>query len=254
MEKLAARAWKREIGNLSEAQRKKLEDRNILNYDRERRGLNRGTDNILSKYKAEKLTASQFADRYKKAFGDIPGTRESLSNIKRGTFLAHHDLGDGPAVLFSGNAVDGKNVSSLLGEETAHNIRKLPDKEKAYVRALAKRHEADEIRYGRINMKNKRLSVPMPGEKKGVPVTHYSSHISPRVLLSESANSAVAPKNVNIFNKLLRNKIGESKALRDSSKLLGHNFEYGESGMVNNKFGRKLDRILAKVWKRAHLR
>jgi hypothetical protein len=248
MEKLAARAWKREIGNLSEGQRKKLEDRNILNYDRERRGLNRGTDNILSKYQVEKLTKKDFGNRMMDNAGrmnmykniDKNNLKDMGKSLAEGGFAGSVDYSgkNKPGVLLGGDLTRKKLIKTLNIPEKRLNI---PEKDRAYVRAITKRHEADEIRAGARNLKNKRLSAEVMGQR--VPVTTYSTHISPKVLQQESAHTAVAPRGARRFFDALRTKTGEKIGLKATPGNLSH--KYGKSGVFKNFLARKLERLQA---------
>ena len=53
MEKIATRAWKKHYDGLNDIDRQKLVDSGIHNYERELRGLKKGTQNILNKYNVE---------------------------------------------------------------------------------------------------------------------------------------------------------------------------------------------------------
>lgn len=250
-EKLAARAWKREIGNLSDSQRKKLEDKGILNYDKERRGLNRGTDNILKKYNVEKLTGEEFTNRITdnlsrvNIFKHFPKKDIEASTGERikGGFGAIVDINNKnrPGIMLGGDI-----TKKLEGTPLESHGKHMSQKNRAYVRAMTKRHETDEIRSGVKNLKNKKLSAIVQGQR--LPVTDYAGHMSPKVVMQESAHTAVAPKEAKDFFDKMREFTGEKESFRLSPGA----HEYGKSGTFNNSLSRKLNRLMAKAGKQAY--
>jgi len=59
MEKQASRAWRKNIGSLSEQSKQRLIDSKILDYKKDLKGLNKGTKNILEKNNVKQISPRQ---------------------------------------------------------------------------------------------------------------------------------------------------------------------------------------------------
>jgi hypothetical protein len=116
-------------------------------------------------------------------------------------------------------------------------------KNKEYVDAIARRHEADEVRYGTKVNQNKKLKFNMNGTP--VSSTAYASHLTPRVLVDESRHTALAPKDVKDFYKKMRGMTGEKADLLSKNK----SFKYGEKAVLKGRLGRKMEKSVSNQFK-----
>ena len=234
MEKIATRAWKKHYGELSEASQKKLVDSGIHNYKKELQGLEKGTKEILKKnnIKVRKNPISRFVGAVEsaidiiKAQKDNPstyGNPELVKNIKNYTqailpqpaaaVTSYHK--DGGSVFYKSNIPrKTEKVSKkidrlrapLFGKiDSGVSTKDLSKLDKKYISAVLKRHEADEIRAGK--MKDNTFVNSIIGK-----IQKYRTaggHLSPDVLTRESENIAIAPKKAKDFMTKLRTQTGE---------------------------------------------
>jgi hypothetical protein len=137
-------------------------------------------------------------------------------------------------------------MKNLQKEEGVKGVKGITAKDSEHIDAIARRHEADEVRHGVRSMNRKKTSMAYKGDK--LPMTAYNgAHLSPKVILSESAHTAVAPSKVREFMNHMRGLTGEKPGLAQTEKFIpGAGHHYGKSGVFNNKVGKKLERILAK--------
>lgn len=280
IEKIASRAWKRNLGRIGEKGIEKLVESGVLNRKKELKGLRRGTQGILKKEQAKMFRNSEhFAgigtknavNNARKAGGsysaeDIATAKETLKNMGPGAMpgidvkgikhkgVAHVRKNSDKQVrnLINDNVIDEYNS---YADKKMKSLKPIPRKDresKKWKQALFERHEADEVRFGNKAMKSKNKVMDIDGVK--YPTTMFSSHISPKVLVAESANVALAPKNAKNSMKHLRNynqkQVGHSQtemgALKEHS---GKKFQYGKSGAYDKKTAKKLENNVSRVTK-----
>ena len=75
--KIATRAWRINLSELTSKSRQKLRDSGIINYSRDAEGLNRGTDNIARKLGLSTKEPQGFDFR---DYGDALGRRSNLNS------------------------------------------------------------------------------------------------------------------------------------------------------------------------------
>lgn len=234
MEKIATRAWKKHYGELSEASQNKLVDSGVHNYKKELKGLEKGTKEILKKnnIKVRKNPVSRTIGAVKsaidvtKAQKDNPSTfgkPELIKNIKNYTQIIsqqpasatvnfHKDGGNVfyksriPQKVEKGSKKTDELRSLLYGKiDSGVSTKELSKLDKKYISAVLKRHEADEIRAGK--MKDNTFVDSIIGK-----IQKYRTaggHLSPDVLTRESENVAIAPKKAKDFMTKLRTQTGE---------------------------------------------
>lgn len=242
-----ARAWKK---NFTEGIRKTLEDSNILDHAKELKGLNKGTANITNKYGGKVVNASNA-----KAVGDAAekGTQFARFEYTRSMLAPRQEVKDalhdtivrngGFVSLPGANSREGGlvmsgRVSNFKGDHLPKEVNdKIPgmnDKlDHAYSNAIMRRHEADELRYGLQSARNKNKRMEIEGDTH--PTTGVFSHISPKVLGRESANTAIAPSKTKDFLHMFRDGSGETDYLKY------HGLDYGKSGVYNKSVNSKME-------------
>ena len=234
MEKIATRAWKKHYGELSEASQKKLVDSGVHNYKKELKGLEKGTKEILKKNNIKVrrnpvsriIGAVESAIDVTKAQKDNPstyGNPELVKNIKNYTqaILSQPNAATTSYHKGGGNVFYKSNIphktekisrkidklrAPLFGKvDSGVSTKDLDNLDKKYISAVAKRHEADEIRAGK--MKDNTFVDSIIGK-----IQKYRTaggHLSPDVLTRESENIAIAPKKAKDFMTKLRTQTGE---------------------------------------------
>ncbi len=253
MEKIATRAWKKHLGDLSEASQKKLVDSGIHNYKKELQGLEKGTKEILKKNSA---TVSRNPITRGVATVRQVSSERGIKNKWRS--ILENTVGSkrGPAGITIPNITDPKQgkinvkyhgtdhtkglnktfrtlkyltaisnpVEYDIAKESASDVKRarksLTNFEKKYVNAIIERHEADEVRA----MKEKGNTLEDWGWSK-----EWSDHASKTVPYRESANVAVAPKGVQDYMNAVRSGTGEIL------KLKARGFKYGKDAVVSKK-------------------
>lgn len=278
IEKIASRAWKRNLGKIGEKGIDKLVDSGVLDRKKELKGLRRGTHNILRKENAKMV-------RKPEHFAGI-GVRNARGIYSKGGYPLDTDdaaalsnqfknMGAGaiPDVNIKGVKHKGvthvhknanKKVNQMVNNVINESNEYLPKKEqsktlkgiarkdreaKKWQQAIYERHEADEVRFGNKAINSKKHSVNFDGMKGYT--TQYGSHTTPKVLVAESANVALAPKATKDKMKHLRNynqkmhgyKNTEMGGLKHRS---GQKFQYGESAVYDKKIGKKLENSVSK--------
>lgn len=254
-----ARAWKREYGNLSEENQQKLKSKKILNHKKEMEGLNKGTENILKKYNGKIVPAKEFDktiigynknhDIYKDFNMSSSDLKAQVTNARRGGggFAGGIDFRKkGPPVMAKGNISKSpiiKNLNETLNRFYKKDIglKDVKSKtDKKYLSAILTRHEADEIRHATKSINNKKNSIQYKGTT--TPITNTNTgHLSPKVIVGESAHAAIAPKSVKNFMTNLRAHGGSDVNLL---KEYGRGMEYSKSGVFNNSAGRKITKVI----------
>lgn len=259
LEKLASRRWKEEVGKLSKKSIDKLRRSGILNYKKELSGLNKGTSEILRKTNTKIVNAKEMPDLMLKSFKGNKATKSMYNNAKKqyasmgindvdNVLKGGYDLGVSGGGGFSALPSQNPKYRAVVKGEVLNNSTfKMANKGKlhtqgsrshSYSNAILNRHEADEIRFGLNQLKNKKTHIDYKGGK--ISLGSIRSHLSPKVLLAESANTAIAPKATKDNLMRYRGFTDEVKEL----KAMGLN--YGESGLPNKRLGRKLERSIAK--------
>lgn len=281
IEKIASRAWKRNLGKIGEKGIEKLVDSGVLDRKKELKGLRRGTQGILKKENAKMLRKSEhFAgigaandkSKYLKAgqkldADDIDMLKEHYLNMGPGGMpsidikgvkhkgIAHVRKGSSKQVdKIVNDSVDFNN--SVMSEEyKMKGMKSIPRKDresKKWQQAIFERHEADEVRFGNKAMKSKKHTMSHNGVK--IPASNFGSHLSPKVVVAESSHVAIAPKNVKDRMKHLRSYTQpvngyegtEIGALKNYS---GTNFEYGTNAVYDKKAGKKAENFVSKARK-----
>lgn len=278
IEKIASRAWKRNLGKIGEKGVEKLVDSGVLNRKKELKGLRRGTHNILRKENAKML-------RKPEHFAGI-GVRNARGVYGKGGYSLDTEdvsalsnqfknMGAGavPDVNVKGVKHKGiahvpkdadKRVTSMINNSINTNNEWLSKKEKAktlkgisrkdreakkWQQAIYERHEADEVRFGNKVMNSKKHTMNINGMKGYT--TQYGSHMTPKVLVAESSNVALAPKATKDKMKHLRNYNQKSDGYKNTEMgglkhRSGGKFQYGESAVYDKKLGKKLENSVSK--------
>ena len=228
IEKTAARAWKKNFGDLSEESKKLLIDKGILNHKKEMDGLNKGTANIFKQNNAQ-ITTGKYTNRA----NNMKRRKEGEMTIGNMSFPAAVNLGD------EGNKASRVYMptNTNLYDSVINNRAgsKLNKSEKDYLEAVIRRHEADELRasakISRKDMANyskgktKNLGNIIGHSEHTAIKANTGGHVSPEVVHRESANAAIAP-----------DKVRDSmKNLRVSEKELDDKGRYGFNKLVNRK-------------------
>ncbi len=254
MEKIAARAWKKFLPRLSDANYNKLLNAGVYNPDKELKGLRRGTHAIMNKYDAKAIkkpnragaAAAELVKRDNKMIGQKTPKYEtefykSMPKNDMAPFTGNLDTKSNEAFKSTGKSngftfvpKNWNNASIKADPEgaKARGIKSLSRKDRdgrKWNQAIAERHEADEVRYNAINRKK--------GIGRGA---SYSSHISPKVLSQESANMAIAPRSIK-YNpiKVIRGNSGEAAVMKNISGV-----PYASSGVYNKRAAKKAEDYL----------
>lgn len=267
MEKIAARAWKKNFALLGNKSKQRLIDAGVLNYDKELRGLRRGTHTLNSKNDI-KLTRKpgpfggvlqeDVDNQFRKGFRSTPYkqyAKEELGGQKGKDIIA--ETGAINMVSSTGeklNAAKGKGGIQYVPKNAYNKLMENPsfqaigfnkddkiprrDREsKKWTQAILERHEADEGRYGRVIKEKDKYRI---NDQRSIK-TRYSTHINPKVLARESANVAIAPPKAQEYMRKLRTPTGE---LADFSNKYGQ--EYGVNPVYNKKLGNKMEKSVRK--------
>lgn len=253
MEKIAARAWKKFLPRLSDGNYNKLLNAGVYNPDKELKGLRRGTHNILQKYDAKMIRKPNRAGA---ATVELESRKRELSPITKRNLKQAPEEEMLAATRFNSNgnkpikAANNKTGGVIFTPKNTHNKSYYTDPEgwdkfqsgfkpfsrrdrdgRKWSQAITERHEADEIRYGHANQKKG------IGEKAG-----YSSHISPKVTMQESANIGLMPRSVkNRGIADIRQGSGEASFLGQISGV-----PYGSSAVYNKGAARKAEKNVLK--------
>lgn len=251
IEKMAAQAWKKNFANLSESAVQKLKDSGVFNQRKELTGLWKGTNNILKANNAKNVKETH------KAVGHVmQNTKQKMPDIEMEDYrfaksqLSHMGPFGAPDVSYKGSSQKGvshvpKGVSNkvhkILKENDIDDVDKIPRGDrnsKRWVDGILARHEADEIRLGNKVMRSPKKTFDNYGDK--VPLTNFASHLTPKVLMAESANTALAPAGAKKYMNQVRgiDLGGESEKgiLKDIS-----NHNYGKSPIFNKGQARKME-------------
>ncbi len=269
MEKVAARAWKKFLPRLSDANYKKLLDSGVYNPDKELKGLRRGTHAILGKNGA-KMTRNPYQASagyleimrdYNRKLTNNPKYQLKNSTIKRVKQNAPTD----EAYSFNRNLAyknSGKPLESIKGKtgftyipKGEHNkmvnqdgpetkkwfkdvmgiepISRRDRANKKWTQAITERHEADEIRYANNTRKKGLLDKQNTPKDPG----RYFSHVSPKVLAQESANVAMMPREIkNNKYKAMRNYRDPDIMTTEAESIKSlTGTPYASSGVYNKK-------------------
>jgi len=254
IEKIASRAWKAHIGELSEAAVRKLKDLKILNHKKELAGLNKGTENIVKHHggtignfnanRVGKLYSQEIKHNklIKGMIADGTMSKEDMLNGLKSQHKATHGFmsisGNHTKAVVKGKLKKGNALDTMMGGLPKGRTNK------QYAEAIMNRHEADELRFGQSALKGRKNNIIMNGEK--TPAGQYQSHITTKVLGAESANTAIAPKDVRKKMMELRDTTGETPAL----KTVG--LDYGKSGVYDKPLNQKINAMQVKPNKRIY--
>ena len=280
MEKIAARAWKKFLPKLSDANYNKLLNAGVYNPDRELKGFRRGTQNILNKYdsklirspqKAKEATKEIGVDNTKFMTGKAPDSKElkeylSEFDEKKGKYSEVGAHAISRAMNPSKGGIDKTPIKALNGRsgyiyvpKNDHNafikrkpyvvdgqLKQIPRRDRdqrKWTQALSERHEADEIRYGE--------QLAKKANKKGKVVNDYNnyfSHVSPKVLAQESANAALVPRTKTPNQYVaMRKKTKENESVKD---LMG--IDYGSSAVYDKKAANKAEKYFLQTGNTKH--
>jgi phage-related protein len=246
-----ARAWKKNIGELSDIAKNKLKDAGILNHVKELAGLKKGTENIVKKY--EGRIVENNPDAIVKVTNDWikhdPIGKKLTSGTSRKDIEAanrrNYEL-EGGFMSFVGHNPKHRIISKgdIYAEGSViKDMMKLPPKgsqDSDYMSAIMNRHEADELRHGVRNINNKKNSLGYKGSRIGLGQV-LPSHQSPKVMYSESAHTAIAPDKVKEAIMNARKKTGEVEGYKAY-----HGLDYGKSGVFDAKGANKANRSVVK--------
>ena len=257
MEKIAARAWKKFLPGLSDKNYNRLLQSGVYNPERELQGIRKGSHFMMGKYdgkfirKPNKAGASAVELESKKR----NLTTTNVKNIKQTPgedMLANtfQNPKNQAGVNEPIKAANNKTGGVAFVPKNTHNKSYYTDPEgwnkyepgfkpfsrrdrdgRKWSQAITERHEADEIRYGRIN------------QNKGIGQgAAYSSHISPKVTMQESANIALMPRSVkNRGVENIRRDSGEASYLEQISGV-----PYGSSAVYNKSAARRAEKNVLK--------
>ena len=248
MEKIAIAAWRKHIGTLSDKARKTLIDKGVLNYEKDIKGLRRGTANIAKKYDIKVLRkpnqAGAYAGGLVKADAKKQGLKLGKDDIQSfiddaKTSGPHSQINPHMESVKSLNGKKGysyipKNQRKQFEKDTG--VKPLQGKlNKRYEQALTERHEIDEARYQSQALSNKKKRLK---DKEGgvAAMTDFRGHNSPKVLARESANVASAPKEVRRYMETARGGAGEMADLRNNGIV------YGQSGQYQRNAANKMEK------------
>ena len=232
MEKIAARAWKKHYGELSNASEKLLVDSGIHNYRKELRGLKKGTKEILKKNNAtvsrnpitrgvatirqvlsekgtDNKTQSLAVNTIASAINPAGMTAPNFSNKESGIVNVkyrgkNHVRGIDKNIAIAKKISKKRGVSFPISKSKIEQMAKKRDRltrfDRAFANAIIERHEADEVRA----IRSKKNQLTPFGWSKG-----YAGHISKIVPYRESANVAMSPKRVQGYMKAFRSATNE---------------------------------------------
>lgn len=234
IEKIAARAWKKNFGNLSEEAVEKLREAKILDHEKELAGLDEGSREIAKKLGVtvkdwdpktyKKDMRGVYRKRFKSGIVDshIASGRHAKTLKYTNGNVSLKDK-DGKQVIYAGDFAS----SDLLNDGVKSSDMKDMSKGKLnarYVNGLTLRHEVDEAR------ETARLQRQRPTKNWDGPSFH--SHVSPAVIARESANVAIAPEEAKkVFTKMReRGYPSESNTIEI---LTGK--KYGKDAVINKK-------------------
>ena len=274
MEKIASRAWKRNLGKIGEKGVDKLIESGVFNRNKELKGLRRGTQNILKNENAKMLrNPEHFAGHvtrgarndalkhgYQMDADDIAQTKKAIRMMgPGGTVSTTNGKGFAHVKKNAYKEVRGKinsgidSYNDFLGDESkVKRVKPLPRKDrdaKKWTQAIFERHEADEVRFGNRIINNKKKTYNTEFGPRHATV--FGSHLTPKVLAAESANVALAPKATQDRMKHIRNynasitghqntEMGALKAIS------GKRIQYGESGVFDRKGANKAEKQIAR--------
>ena len=243
--KTAARAWKKHLGDIGEEGINKIVNSGILNRKKELEGLSLGTKNIRKAHNIDKVTDSgEAATRAVDALigeGLWPANsdRKSLANMfkKRKGSAYGQPLGKDKFVFIEDDI--GDKMYDLYNIRINLDFPKIPRQDKAsndWVQSLIERHETDEIRF-----RDKLVKTKNGIDDSGYSRARFSSHISPKVLGTESANLAVAPGNAKNFMTNLRSLDAiQEPEVQQLKNLTG--IDYGKSGVYDRVASKKAEK------------
>lgn len=284
IEKIASRAWKRNLGKIGEKGIDKLVESGVLDRKKELKGLRRGTQGILKKEKAKMLrnpehfagiSAKSTSNLYDKAgqkldAEDIDAIKTQLrymgpagiGNINveglkhKGVAYTPKDISKQTRNIVN-NTIDEQN-QYLPKNMKMKNMKNIPRKDresKKWQQAILERHETDEVRFGNKVIKNKKHTVNLDGIN--MQATTFGGHVSPKVLVAESSHVALAPKNAKNSMKHLRNFNQSASGYKNTEMgtLKTHSdgkFQYGASGVYDKKTGKKLENKISNMTKQQY--
>lgn len=275
IEKQASRAWKKHLGDIGEEGVNKLLNSGVFNRQKELQGMRRGTKAILGKENAklyrspekasghftramrelggtsgEKFSPEEIADFQNTVRGMGPfGTPMAKVTGMKNTGLAHIPKKHN-AFSISNKTIETTNDFLDTNMKPVKPVPRKDRESKKWVQALMERHEADEVRFGRkvLNSKDKTF-----GAGAGIqPTTTFGGHLTPKVVMAESSNVALAPRNAQKSMKQLRS-FNEDLVGADNTEigtlknLSGNGFQYGKSGVFDKKISNKVENATNKL-------
>lgn len=253
LEKISfARRWKDEVGGLSPEAHQRLVDSGVLDYNRELNGLERGTENLFNAHNTVRSNYTNPEDLGKVIYGNLKDS-DYVNSLAKVNYTSTKDLANSIA---EGQAAGGYNYSSLgvnANKAPHHNKgisltdqslpyagnRNLTDFDKRYIDAIVERHEADEIRHGIASQKNPMRRVSFGNHDIGTTAV-VGGHLSPKVVMRESANVAPAPENVKDFMNGIRDTAGERMGYKAY-----YGLDYGKSGNYAKAMGNAAEKVVS---------
>ena len=266
MEKIATRAWKKVFPKLSDKNYNRLLQSGVYNPDKELSGIERGTQAILNKYNASMVkkpnragaaTVEILRDKYNrmgKPLGDKVVEQLKHTADKKGPYTINLSASQlytrlgkpfnatgksGGMIHVPNNFVNKMIEKNPDFKEAPYNLTPISRRDKdarKWSQAIAKRHEADEIRYGRINL------------EKGIGrAARYNSHVTPKVLMQESTHTAMMPRSIkNNAIRKIRDGSGEARDIKFTTGV-----PYGSSGVYDKKAAKRMENtaIDFNIWK-----
>ena len=263
LEKIASTAWKRNFHLLSKGAKDKLRNSSLNNFERNANGLRKGTkalDNTLNIIERKSLLGNRgkavkaikntlndpngFAAASREEVAELvdkPFAKKTIKGLTRfsqklqASYPARHlsggyttvlseikgnpsvvNISKSPKALFKNPAAQ-KIYGKQEMEKVLSDLKKNPLSEN-YLGEVFGRHERDEVRHGLSNLKRTK------GDAVEARNHAVFSHLDPNVLARESANVALAPKEVRDAMTMLRRRTGEAAFIK---KLTGR--PYGSS-------------------------
>lgn len=261
MEKIASRAWKKHLGNLTEEGVNRLVNTGVLNYDKELKGLRRGTHAINGKSGTKLLRNPRqaAAAHIQQARTNAPELSLRLNDFVDGMKEQIKRSGPNTSLNISGTpnkAINGKKTYAYVRKGTYnkdiadnpqykdfYDFERIPRRDRdaqKWVQAIFERHEADEGRV--VRRIRKKDLYKNPSTEQDASKTQYFSHFNPKVMQAESANVALAPKSAKKIMANFRDETGEKSTL----PIINGGVPYGSSAVYSKKAGRKAEKSIRK--------
>ena len=267
MEKIAARAWKKFLPQLSNTNYNRLVDAGIYNKNKELQGLRRGTHNILKQNDIKMIknpnragaASVEMSEAWHKQ-RNIPMPSDIRQDLRTApqenmafsqSFKDDFPNGGQPSIKSANNKTGGftfvpKNEHNSMLRANPEISEYYPELQplsrrdrdgRKWSQAITERHEADEIRFDNRNIE-KRIAAKQRTGKRKYSNTGYMSHATPKVLMQESANVGMMPREVKTdVMTNMRKVTGEASDLQNRTGI-----GYGSSAVYDKKAARKAEK------------